>query len=416
MSSNPRRKFIGQLLATTIAGLALPHSTNAREGITAPTRADDEAYWENLKKQFVVPSNLTMMNAANLCPSPIAVHERVIELTKALNKDVSFQFRSVFSRFRKESLWQLAQFIGADVAEVGITRNTSESNCMIVHGLDLKPEDEIILWEQNHPSNKEVWMSQSRRLGFSVKMVAVPANPSTVNELIDPFANAITPKTKLIAFSHISNVSGLALPAKAICQMAKSQGIMTLVDGAQSLGSMNINLHEMGCSFYSASTHKWLMGPFENGILYIQKEFFNSIWPAIIGGGWKAATTVDEQLCVLGQRNDPSPAALIETLKFHETVGRKNIEARVVQLSTYLKEQIKKRVPQATFITPMAPEFSGGIVIINLPGREIHALNDRFYNLHGIAAAPSGGIRFSPHVYNTLKDIDKVVKAIVALA
>ncbi len=346
------------------------------------------------------------------CPSPGTIHERVMELTTALNKNVSFQYRTIFASLRKNSITLLAHFTGADENEIGITRNTSESNCMIVHGLDLKPGDEVIVWEQNHPSNREAWISQARRIGFTVKTVSVPAHPTSTKELLGAFTSAITPNTKLVAFSHISNLSGMAMPAKDICLMAKARGIMTLVDGAQSLGSMNIDLHDMGCSFYTASTHKWLMGPFENGVLYIHKDYFNRIWPAVIGGGWKEATTVDAQLCVLGQRNEPSPAALPETLAFHSMVGRRNIENRIVKLSSYLKEQIKSKIPNAEFVTPFSPELSGGIVIINLPGKEIHQVTDQLYHTYGIATAAAGGIRLSPHIYNTLKDIDYTVKAL----
>jgi selenocysteine lyase/cysteine desulfurase len=412
MTLSHRRKFLEQLLAASLTGLAIPSMGGFDDRLVAPSDPEDEQYWETLKKQFAVPANLVMMNAANLCPSPNIIHDRVIELTKAINKDVSFQYRTLFATLRKNSIALLAQFTGVDENEIGITRNTSESNCTIVHGLDLKPGDEVILWEQNHPSNREVWMSQARRMGFTIKKISVPADPTSAKDLLEPFVNAITPNTKLIAFSHISNLSGIALPAKDICQMAKARGIMTQVDGAQSLGAAHIDLHDMGCTFYSASTHKWLMGPFENGVLYIHKDYFDRIWPAVIGGGWKEATTVDARLCVLGQRNEPSPAALPETLAFHNTIGRRNIENRVVYLTTYLKEQIKDKIPQAVFVTPFAPALSGGIVVINLPGKEIHEVTDKLYHTYGIATAPSGGIRLSPHIYNTRKDIDYVVKAI----
>ncbi len=224
-----------------MTGLALPALAN--ETFPIWTGENDEAYWEGIKKQFAPPGKLVMMNAANLCPSPAVVNERVIEFTKVMGKDVSFQYRAQFVAFRKKSVELLAQFVGADTSEMGITRNTSESNCTIVHGLDLKPGDEVILWEQNHPSNREAWMSQAKRTGFSVVKVSVPAQPSSVNELVDIFAKVITPQTRLISFSHISNLSGIALPATEICQMAKAKGIMTLVDGAQSLGAVSLNLH-----------------------------------------------------------------------------------------------------------------------------------------------------------------------------
>ena len=152
-----------------------------------------------------------------------------------------------------------------------------------------------------------------------------------------------------------------------------------------------IDLRDMGCTFYAASTHKWLMGPFENGVLYIHQDYFTRIWPNIIGGGWHEANTVDENLCVLGQRNETSPAALPDILTFHQAIGRKNIEQRVVQLNTYLKAQLQKQVPQVQFVTPLAPEFSAGITIITLPGKDPAKGYDKRYTQYGIAAAPSGG-------------------------
>src|SRR5258708_7973820 len=198
--------------------------------------------------------------------------------------------------------------------------------------------------------------------------------------------------------------------------MAKAKGIMTLVDGAQSLGAVNLNLHSMGCTFYTASTHKWLMGPFENGIIYVNSDYFNKIWPNIIGAGWKESTAVDENLCVLGQRNEPSPAALPETIGFHQAIGPQNIQKRIVQLNTYLKKKLREAIPQATFVTPLAPEFSGGIVVIHFPNKEIHEVTDKLYHSYGIATAPAGCIRLSPHIYNTMKDIDYTVKCLDTIA
>ena len=410
--NNNRRHFMKQLITASATGIALPLLASSKEPVTNFELGAGEAYWEKLKGQFSIAPNKIMMNAANLCPSPNVIRDKVMEYHTALNSNVSFQYRALFASIRKKSITQLAQFVGADESEVGITRNTSEANCTIVHGLDFKPGDEIIIWEQNHPSNREIWMSQAKRFGFTVIKVAVPANPKTKNDLVEPFEKAITSKTKLISFSHISNLSGIAMPAKEICMMANAKGIMTMVDGAQSLGMTNINLHELGCTFYTASTHKWLMGSFENGLLYIQKDSFNKVWPNIVGGGWKDSKTVDENLCVLGQRNETSPAAIPEALGFYETIGRKKIEERVIELSTFLKTQIQSKIPQAQFVTPLSPELSGGIVIINLPNNEFHEVYDKLYSNYGIATAPSGGIRLSPHIYNTLKDVDVVVDAL----
>ena len=414
-SNQSRRKFIHQFSIGSLAALSLPAIASSGEPVL-PAFADDEAYWELVKKQFAVPSNLIMLNAANLCPSPFSISSKAFEYSANLNKDVSFQYRAVFTERRKQSLALLADFVGADKEEIGITRNTSEANCIIVHGLDLKAGDEVIIWDQNHPSNEASWINRSKRFGFTVKKVSVPANPSSGQDLVASFEKAITSKTKVIAFSHISNTSGIALPAKEICAFAKTKGILTLVDGAQSLGAVLLNLHEMGCSFYTASTHKWLMGPLENGLLYVAKEHIEKIWPNIIGAGWKESKTVDENVCALGQRNDPTTAVLPDTIEFHQAIGKKNIEDRIAKLCAYLKEQIKAKIPQATFITPISPQLSGGIVILSLPGKDSREVYQKLYANHGIACAATGGIRLSPHVYNTLKDLDAVVGALASLA
>ncbi|MBX2963100.1 MAG: aminotransferase class V-fold PLP-dependent enzyme [Cyclobacteriaceae bacterium] len=417
MKTAERRKFIQQLATGSLAAFALPVLGKHDPSIDLPkhTTTPDEQYWEMVKKQFAVTNDLIMMNAANLCPSPYVVNERVIGFTHALSKDVSFQYRSVFASLRTKSLKQLANFVGADAEEIGITRNTSESNSHIIQGLDFKTGDEIVIWDQNHPSNHAIWYSKAKRYGLAIRNVSVPKTPESTQALIDPFIKAITPKTKLIAFSQISNLSGIALPVKEICAIANSKGILTLVDGAQSLGFLELNLHEMGCSFFSASTHKWLMGPFENGILYVRKDLIHRLWPTIVGGGWKEAKSVDENLCVLGQRNETSTAAIPEIINFHHAIGRKNICDRVMYLTSYLKEQIKSTLPEATFVTPLDSLLSGGIVIINLPGKDPGEVTKSLYEKHGIATAPSGGIRLSPHIYNTKKDINTVVNALSSI-
>lgn len=410
-----RRNFLRNLSIGSLSAITLPAIASPREKpeLGPPPAVPDEKYWAGVKSQFPVPPERVMFNAANLCPSPVSINDSVASFQTRLSSDVSMQYRAVFVERRKKSIELLARFVGAQMGEVGITRNTSESNCTIVHGLDLEAGDEVILWDQNHPSNKEVWQKRAARDCIVIKLVTVPATPSSPDELLSAFAGAFTPKTKVLAFSHISNISGIALPAKELCALARSRGALSLVDGAQTLGFHEVNVKDLGCDFYTASTHKWLMGPLENGVLYMRKEHIGKIWENIIGGGWHDNTaTVDEKICFLGQRNDPSTAALPEIIRFHETIGRKNIYERVMALSATLKDQIKQRIPGANFITPVSPSMSGGIVIISIPGVDPKTIVQKLYDSHGIATAMTGGVRMSPHIYNTAADVSRVVEAL----
>ena len=418
---NERRKFIKQLLGGSMATFALPVFGYAapldaadREQLAGAT--EDEKYWELVKKQFSVPPNMMMVNAANLCPSPYFLNDLVSSTLRDLEKDVSFQFRKRFADKRIIAIEKLGQFTGVGKDEIGIVRNATEGNTIVVNGLDFKPGDEIIIWDQNHPSNGIAWEHRAKREGFVVKRISVPV-PKSPADLLSTFTNAVTSRTKLISFSHISNLSGIALPAKEICAMAKTRKIMTLVDGAQSLGIIDLNLKDIGCDFYSASTHKWLMGPLENGILYVNRESIPKLWPNVISAGWKDTTTsVDEKLCILGQRNETTPFVLPDILDFHNLIGKKAIEQRVRKLSSYLKEQIQAKLPQATFVSPVSPEMSAGIVILNFPGKQPQDIYQKLYDTHGIACAATGGVRLSPHIYNTLEDMDRIVAALTTLA
>jgi len=412
-----RRNVVKQLLAGSLSTVLIPTLGQSRPELPLPGAVGEEAYWELVKQQFAVPANRIMLNAANLCPSPYFIGESVQEAIRGLGKDVSFQYRAQYGESRKKAIESLAAYVGVVTDEVGITRNTSESNNLIVNGLDLKPGDEVILWDQNHPSNSYSWEQRAKRFGFSVKKISVPASPQSPAELVAPFAQAITPKTKVIAFSHISNTSGIALPAKEICQLAKAKNILTLLDGAQSFGMLDLNLKEIGCDFFSGSTHKWLMGPLENGILYINRDRIGQVWPSVISAGWKESSqSVDEKFCVLGQRNDTTLAGLPEIIAFHNSIGKQKIEARTRELASQLKGRIQTKLPQAAFVTPLSDSLSAGVVVVNLPGKKPADVTGALYQQHGIAAAPSGGIRLSPHIYNTLGDIDKVVQALVSIA
>ena len=423
-ASSRRRGFLKRLLVGSAATLTQPAGAVPFAGTATPQRAlpdsplfADERYWQAIKEQFAMPPNRIMLNAANLCPRPQFLTDQIQATTASLEKDVSFQHRAQFEPKRLLALEKLAQFIGVSQAEVGISRNTTESNNILVNGLDFQAGDEIMIWDQNHPTNGLAWEQKAKRRGFTVKKVHIPPGYQSTQDLLAPFQEAITAKTRLIAFSHISSANGLMLPAKELCQLAASRGIMTLVDGAQSFGFMALNLREMGCDFYTASTHKWLMGPLENGILYVKKDKLPGLWPSVIGVGWQDdSQTVDEKLCVLGQRNDPTTSALPAILAFHEKIGRKAIEDRVRQLTLYVKESIQKQLPQALLITPLSGQLSGGIVNVSIPGKDSADLFQTLYRDYGMACASMGSLRISPHIYNTESDLNKLVNALVTLA
>lgn len=423
--SHDRRQFLGRLMGGVAATAGLPSllradlpplSQVAREaGGLAPDEPGDEAFWRVVKDQFPLRPGLTLMNAANLCPSPYPVQKTVFELTRDIDGDASFHNRAKFDELREGARRGLARFLGADPDEIAITRNTSEGNNAVVNGIDLGPGDEVVLWDQNHPTNSTSWDVRAKRHGFTVKRVTTPQHPKSQDDYVAAFRDTLTPATRVLSFSHVSNVSGMALPAKELCAMARQRGILTLADGAQSFGCLQVDLHDIGCDFYTGSAHKWFLGPKEAGVLYVRRERAADLWASVVGVGWGSALEHGaRKFETLGQRDDAAVSAVATAIEFHGTIGTDRIESRVRALASALKQQLHQRIPGVVIHTPMDPVLGdGGVVVFDLPGVDTREMYGTLYKAHGIAgAARSGdfpGIRLCPHIYNTMDDVERVV-------
>ena len=425
MTTHDRREFLGLIVGgAAVAASPLTGPTPFQTATSRLTRLagalsqDDEAYWQLVKHEFPVRPGLAMMNAANLCPSPFAVIDTVVRLTRDVDADASFQNRGKFGALRQAARERLAGHLGADAGEIAITRNTSEGNNTVVHGLILGPGDEVVIWDQNHPTNNVSWDVQAERMGFAVTRVATPTSPTSGDELVEVFAQAMTPRTKVLAFSHVSNVTGVRLPARQLCQLARSRGILTLVDGAQTFGAIRVNVRDMGCDFYTGSSHKWFVGPKEAGVLYVRGDQIADLWANDVGVGWQGAVRNGAQKFEnLGQRDDACVAAMGTAQEFHATIGLDRIDARVRALATALMEGLRERIPGVAFATPWNPDLRAGVVIFAPPGSDTGELYSRLYTEYNIAGArQAGGMRLSPHLYNTMEEVERAVEAVATIA
>ncbi len=417
-----RRKFIKNLLGGSAAVMTLPvlgFTGNGQAGyfpkLEEQVFSGNEHFWALVKNQYQIDPGLIMMNAGNFCPSPYPVNQTMAAHLDSLNTDASSQDRKKYYGIYNKTVKLLADYLGTRAEEIAITRNTSESNNMINNGLDLKPGDEVIYWAQNHQTLNIAWEVRAKRVGFKIIKVVTPRNPKTEEDLTTPFVEAMTKKTKLICFSHISNQSGTLLPVKKLCAIAREKGILSLVDGAQTFGFMNINLKELGCDFYTGSSHKWLTGPKESGVLYVRKEALPKVWPLVISKNWSWENEWKiENLICYGQRNDATIAAFAKAIEFHNIIGKDKVEARVRDLVNALIEKMKASIPGVEFVTPMNAAMYGCILVFNLPGIDSDKAVAKLYSDHRIATAGThdgfNGIRLSPNIYNTMEELDHVIK------
>ena len=377
--------------------------------------APDEKYWQEVRARYLLPRDVIFLNAANLCPTPVPVIESLYEKTKGYEANPSPAVRSGLMRDGRETARELlATMLGVTKEEIVITRNTSEGNNFVSNGLQLGPDDEVIVYADNHPTNLVAWREKAKRFGFTVTTVPTVTPHPGADAYVDLFAKAITPKTRLIGFTHLSSNSGDLFPAKEICAMARSRGVLTLLDGAQTFGALDVNLGDIKPDFYTGSAHKWPCGPKECGVMYVNTAVHDRIWPSVIGV-YPGAVGISQKLEGMGQRDDARLVAFAEAIRFREAIGRKVIDERLRQLSGYLITEFKKLDGVQVYTDP-APGRSANIVIFKPgaldPRRFATALGEK----DGVVATLRGGqdrpgLRVSPHIYNTMDEMQRLVAA-----
>ncbi len=412
-----RRRFLQHSALFLGSATALPQISLAQAGQSRFADPDAPDYWQSVRAQFSFGENTVPMNAANLCPSFQSVSEAVAELTADIDKDCSFNNRAKFAELLEQTRTLVAAQLNVSSDEIALVRNTSEANNIVNNGLQLDGGDEVILWDQNHPTNHVAWEVRAARFGTRVRKVSTPDAPTDPQQLLAAFVDAFGPRTRVLALTHVSNVSGVKLPVKEIIAAAHARGIYVHVDGAQSWGAMALDLQDLGADSFTASAHKWYLGPKEVGLLYVRMENIDRIWPSVIAPGWGDDIEADpigaRKFESLGQRDDAALAALGATALLHDEIGPQRIEARISELAQRLKNGIRAHGLQ--LVTPMDAALSHGVCIARAPAGQGGSIANRLYTEHGIAIAATGGVRLCPTIYNTEAHIDRAITGLAAL-
>ena len=366
------------------------------------------------ESRFALTEGLIFMNAANLCPASIPVVEALQRWTSALDGDPSSATKAKLAQAKEETRGAVARMLRVTPEEIVLTRNTSEANNLVSSGLPLKAGDEVIVFADNHPSNNAAWKEKGARIGVAVEIVPAPAPHPGPDYYVDAFIRKTTPRTKLWTFTHVTNTVGDQLPAKDLCRAARERGILTLVDGAQTFGVLDVDLSDLQPDFYTGSAHKWPCGPREVGLLFVNRRA-TSLAPSVIslyGGAVGASKTLE----TYGQRDDAAVAAFGAAVALRAQIGAAAVERQARELARALAEGLRK-IDGVKIWTDPVPERSAAIVSFQPAGLDPRALGAALYDRDRIACATRGGadrpgLRISPHVYNTQAEVEKVVASV----
>ncbi len=362
-----------------------------------------------------MPEDRIHMNAANLCPAPRPVFESQDRWSRMMDADPSAPIKTKLADAREESRKLLAEFLGATPEEIVITRNTSEANNLVSSGVTLGPNDEIVLHSDNHPSNLVAWREKAKRYGFRINVVPNVSPHPGGDYYIDAFRKALTPRTKLLSFTHVTNSAGDMLPANELCAMARERGILTLVDGAQTFGVLAVSMADMQPDFYSGSLHKWPCGPKETGLLYVRRDIQDRLTPSVASlyaGRVGASRTLE----AMGQRDEPALAAVADAVRFQTTIGRKLVEQRARELAQSLMSELAK-LPGVVVWTSRDASRSAGVVTFKPANLDTRRLVSALYDRDKIACSARAGedrpgIRLAPHIYNPTSEVERVIATV----
>lgn len=385
-----RRTFLASSLA--LGGVSLlsgcgPEAASERLPEAGLHDRDAGAYWASIRKQFLIPVDVAYLNNGSMGSSPRPVLQAIYDAYEEIEQlspenDNAYPFWGYgfggVDSFRDE----IAAFVNCPRDEIALVRSATEAINFLANGLDLAPGDEVLMTDQEHDHGEEPWNLKARRYGTAVRKVSLPRPVENVAQVLQLVDDAITPRTRVLFFSHVTTDTGTLLPAKELCALARSRGILSFVDGAQVVGMMRLDVSDLGCDAYCSSGHKWLQGPKGTGFLYIRDEVLDRIWNTFAGAGWDDTSKRAMRFQQFGTANVPCLWGLSAAIRFAEEIGVNRIERRHRELADDLLQRLMER--GVTSWTSPDPECRSAMVTVHVPSVRQSELQSWLWRTHRI--------------------------------
>ncbi|UCD44136.1 MAG: aminotransferase class V-fold PLP-dependent enzyme [Candidatus Bathyarchaeota archaeon] len=393
-------------------------------GIPPLPAHDDPEYWGKIRAQFPMPPDEAYCNTGTIGASPLRVLHAVVDhMVRSVVEVAQVDWRgggmSLLSGYGpyKELRTKIGELINADYTLVALTQNATMGMNLLANGLDLPAGVGVLTTDIEHPGGRCGWELLAERKGTKLHKAEIPIPAESPEQIVDAFERAIEPETRVMSFPHISSAHGIIMPVRQLCSLAREQGIISIIDGAQATGHIPIDVKAIGCDAYYSSPHKWLMAPAGNGILYVKDDLIDDVWATLASSQWN---NHEDNGYRLGQRGTGNPALLVgfeAALDLHFEIGPERIYGRIKELGDRLRCGLSQ-TERMEVITPLHPEMSSGLTTFKVDGVEGRALQDELWRRERIKPRALGedrGVRYSTHIYNSEDEIDRTLRIIEEL-
>jgi selenocysteine lyase/cysteine desulfurase len=406
-----RRDLIGSLVAAELLDLPLRAGKLSAAPPPLPPASlydsDPDAYWKRIRtEQFVLPERRAFLNTGTLGVAPKPVLQATIDY---MIQSADLTIEEPLPRWGGEPLdemrAELARTVGCDKDELALTHNTTEGMNMVANGLDLKPGDEVLRTDQEHPGGTFCWEQKAARFGITTREVKIPVPPKNSAELADAVVSAFGPRTRVISFSGYTTTTGLLLPVKAIAEAARAKGIISVVDGAHMPGQAPLDLHQLGCDYMAASPHKWMLTPVGCGFLYGRGDMLDRLWANVATYNWDNRSMKGARLMMIGTNNGAIFKGYRAAVRFFNEVGPERIYARIHSLArqTYARAS---GLPNVRLFTAEDDSLYGGMVSFGIAGADLRKVAPLFKKRMIWVVPGEDRVRVSCHIHTRPSDLD----------
>ena len=380
--------------------------------------AGDEDFWNFIREQYTVSANIINLNNGGVSPQPKPVQDAHIRFYQYCNEAPSYYMWRILDQGREPLRAKLAELAGCSPEEIAINRNTTEGLNTIIFGLNLKAGDEVVLSKYDYPNMMNAWKQREKRDGIKLNWIDFDLPVESDEIFVEKFSNAITPKTKIVHITHMINWTGQIMPARKIADIAHKKGCEVIVDASHTFAHIDYKIPDLDCDYYATSLHKWLCAPFGTGFMYIKKDKIKNVW-ALLSAPIPDADNIGKFESI-GTRSFAAEMAIGNAIDFQYLVGNKRKEDRLRFLKNYWCNKALK-IPKFKLYTSMKDEYSCAIANFNIEGWKPEDVDSRLFEKKKIHCTTINqekihGVRITPHVYTSLRDLDRLVEGISEIA
>ena len=417
MSETNRRRFLQRagIFSATAFLSSLTQPAWSRNLGSALKNAEED-FWYYIQQSFTVSPSLINLNNGGVSPAPKTVQDAMKRYYDLCNEAPSYYMWRILDQGREPLRKNLARLAGCSPEEIAINRNSSEGLETIIFGLQLKAGDEVVL---TATASGPVTWNRELRDGIKMKWISLNLPSEDEDYLVQQYVNAFTAKTKVVNITHVINWNGQILPVKKIAAEAHKRGIEVVVDGAHSFAHFDFKIPDLDADYFAASLHKWLYAPIGTGLLYVRKEKIKTIYPMFATSENPLKDDI-RKFEALGTRPFYIEQAIGKAIEFHEMIGSERKEKRLHYLKNYWMEKVKD-IPKVKLNTSLHPKFGCAIGNVGIEGKKPGELDSFLldkYKVHTVAITWENivGVRVTPNVYTTTKNLDVLVEGITVFA